>query len=72
MQDAAAWSRDALRLTRPGNLFGLCGISLPVSASAGSLPVGLQLLGRGGDDAQLLAIATAAEAVVGARVLPAQ
>jgi aspartyl-tRNA(Asn)/glutamyl-tRNA(Gln) amidotransferase subunit A len=62
---AAAWSRDALRLTRPGNLFGLCGISLPVGHLAASLPVGLQLLARGGDDAELLAIAAAVEAVVG-------
>ena len=62
---AAAWSRDALRLTRPGNLFGLCGVSLPIGHLAGTLPVGLQLLARGGDDAQLLAIAGAVEAVVG-------
>lgn len=67
-QAAGAWSRDALRLTRPGNLFGLCGICLPVGHLAGALPVGLQLLGRGGDDAQLLAIAAAVEAVVGRRV----
>ena len=72
LPDAAAWSRDALRLTRPGNLFGLCGISLPVGESTRSLPVGLQLLGRGGDDAQLLAIASAVEAVVHARAVTAQ
>jgi aspartyl-tRNA(Asn)/glutamyl-tRNA(Gln) amidotransferase subunit A len=62
---AAAWSRDALRLTRPGNLFGLCGISLPVGHLANSLPVGLQLLAPAGDDAKLLAIAAQVEAVVG-------
>ncbi len=62
---AAAWSRETLRLTRPGNLFGLCGVSLPVGHLAGALPVGLQLLARGGDDAGLLAIAGAVEAVVG-------
>ncbi|HEY7788569.1 MAG TPA: amidase [Casimicrobiaceae bacterium] len=61
---AAEWSRETLRLTRPGNLFGLCGVSLPVGHLAGTLPVGLQLLARGGDDAQLLAIAGAVEAVV--------
>jgi aspartyl-tRNA(Asn)/glutamyl-tRNA(Gln) amidotransferase subunit A len=62
---AGAWSRDALRLTRPGNLFGLCGISLPVGHLAAAPPVGLQLLGRAGDDAGLLAIAAAVEATVG-------
>ena len=63
---AAAWNADSLRLTRPGNLFGLCGASLPIGELVGSLPVGLQLLGRGGDDANLLAIAASVEKVVGA------
>ena len=65
--DAAAWSRQTLRFTRPGNLFGFCGVSLPVGHLAGSLPVGLQLLARGGADTELLAIAQAVEAVVGRR-----
>ena len=62
---AAAWNRDALRFTRPGNLFGFCGISLPLRPSGDSLPLGLQLLGRGGGDAELLAAAAAVEAIVG-------
>ena len=62
---AAAWSRDALRFTRPGNLFGFCGLSLPIGHHAGTLPVGLQLMGRGGGDAELLAIAATVEAIVG-------
>ena len=62
---AAAWSRDALRFTRPGNLFGFCGVSLPLGHLAGTLPVGLQLMARGGRDAQLLAIAATVEAIVG-------
>ena len=62
---AAAWSRDSLRLTRPGNLFGFCGLSLPVGHLVGALPVGLQLLGRASGDADLLAIAAAVEAIVG-------
>jgi aspartyl-tRNA(Asn)/glutamyl-tRNA(Gln) amidotransferase subunit A len=62
---AAAWSRDALRFTRPGNLFGFCGISLPIGHLVGALPVGMQLLGRGGADAELLAIAATVEATVG-------
>ena len=63
--DAAGWSRQSLRLTRPGNLFGLCGISLPIGHLVDSLPVGLQVLARGGADADLLAMAEAIEAVVG-------
>ena len=63
---AATWSRDSLRMTRPGNLFGFCGLSLPVGhLVAAPLPVGLQLLGRGGGDAELLAIAAGVEALVG-------
>ena len=62
---AAAWSRETLRLTRPVNLFGLCGVSLPIGHLAGSLPVGLQLLARGGADAQLLADAAAIEQALG-------
>ena len=62
--DAAAWSRDSLRLTRPANLFGFCGVSLPIQQLVGSLPVGLQLLARGGDDAKLLAAAASVERLV--------
>ena len=65
---AAAWSRETLRFTRPGNLFGLCGVSLPIAHLTGSLPVGLQLLARAGDDANLLAIAATVERVLGAPV----
>ena len=61
--NAAAWSRDALRFTRPGNLFCYCGISLPIGH--GALPVGLQLLGRAGGDTELLAIASVVDAIVG-------
>ena len=62
---AAAWSKETLRFTRPGNLFGLCGISLPIEHLTGSLPVGLQLLARGGADAELLALARTVEDVLG-------
>jgi aspartyl-tRNA(Asn)/glutamyl-tRNA(Gln) amidotransferase subunit A len=61
---AAAWSRGTLRFTRPGNLFGLCGVSLPIGPADGTLPIGLQLLGPGGADAELLALAEAVESVV--------
>lgn len=62
--DAAAWSRQTLRFTRPGNLFGFCGVSLPVDHPGSPLPVGLQLLARGGGDNALLALAGAVEAAL--------
>ena len=49
----------ASRNTQPGNLFGQCGVSLPIGA--GTLPSGLQILRPGGDDARLLAISAAVE-----------
>ena len=58
---AASWSRETLRFTRPGNLFGLCGVSLPIGHLTGSLPVGLQLLARSGADGELLALAQSVE-----------
>jgi aspartyl-tRNA(Asn)/glutamyl-tRNA(Gln) amidotransferase subunit A len=64
--DAAAidWNRRSGRNTRPGNLFGLCGISLPVHRS-GELPAGLQLLCPANADRLLLSIAAAVESVLG-------
>lgn len=61
---AAAWSREVGRITRAGNLLGLCGISLPVHV-AGALPVGLQLACAHGEDQRLIRIAMAVESVVG-------
>jgi len=58
---AAAWNRRTLRNTRPGNVFGQCGISLPIASLGSRVPVGLQLLANGGDDARLLAIARVVE-----------
>jgi aspartyl-tRNA(Asn)/glutamyl-tRNA(Gln) amidotransferase subunit A len=61
---AIAWNRRSGRNTRPGNLFGLCGISLPVHRGD-ELPVGLQLMCPGGTDDRLLAIAASVEALLG-------
>lgn len=61
---AIDWNRRVGRNTRSGNLFGQCGISLPVH-TAGELPVGLQLLSGNGTDARLLAVAARVEAVLG-------
>lgn len=61
IEAAAAWNRRTLRNTRPGNVFGQCGVSLPIESLGSALPVGLQLLASGGDDARLLAIARCVE-----------
>jgi aspartyl-tRNA(Asn)/glutamyl-tRNA(Gln) amidotransferase subunit A len=66
---AIAWNRESGRNTRPGNLFGLCGISLPVHAP-GELPVGLQLFGSNGGDDRLLAVAASVESVLGLTAQP--
>ena len=51
------------RFTGPYNLSGHPAVSLPVPVSG--LPVGLQLAGRRGEDFALLAVAAAAESVLG-------
>lgn len=43
--------------TGPFNLLGLPAISTPVGFTAAGLPIGLQLVGRAGDDATLFAVA---------------
>lgn len=67
---ALAWNRRATRNTRPGNLFGQCGVSLPVHHLGAPLPVGLQIMGAPDDDAALLACAQAVEAALGRPPLP--
>ena len=52
----------ALRNTAFANFFDLCAISLPMPT--GGLPAGLQLVGRGGEDRKLFAIARALEATL--------
>ncbi|MGK6310503.1 amidase [Variovorax sp. DT-64] len=50
--------REALMTyTAPFNLAGCPAISIPLRRSVGALPVGLQVVGRPGDDAALLGIA---------------
>jgi len=62
---AAGWTREALRFTRPFNMFGMCAVSLPVGHLGSGLPVGLQLVAQGGRDTALLGIAMAVESVIG-------
>lgn len=57
-----AFSRpDTAPYTRPFSLAGVPAISIPCGLGPRGRPLGLQLVGRHGDDARLLALATAIE-----------
>lgn len=62
LEASNAWNLRSGRLTRPGNFFGQCGVSIPIQRP-GELPVGLQLIGKPNDDLHLLAVARAVEAI---------
>jgi aspartyl-tRNA(Asn)/glutamyl-tRNA(Gln) amidotransferase subunit A len=49
------------RLTRPVNLLGLCALALPCGFSKDGLPISLQIVGRGYDEARILRIGWAFE-----------
>jgi aspartyl-tRNA(Asn)/glutamyl-tRNA(Gln) amidotransferase subunit A len=49
----------------PANYLVLCAATLPVGLDRIGMPVGLQLIAKGGDDERLVAIACAAEGVLG-------
>jgi aspartyl-tRNA(Asn)/glutamyl-tRNA(Gln) amidotransferase subunit A len=49
----------------PVNYLSLCAATLPVGLDRLGMPVGLQLIAKGGDDERLIAIACAAERVLG-------
>ena len=53
------------RNTQPINLLACCAITLPVALDERGLPVGLQLVARGGQDERLLAAAMACERTLG-------
>ena len=53
------------RNTQPANYLELCAVSLPIPQPAGQLPIGYQIMGTGGSDARLLAIAVAVEKALG-------
>ena len=60
-----ATTGDAV-FNRPWTLLHLPCIALPAHRGAARLPVGVQLVGRSGEDARLLAIALFAEAALAA------
>jgi aspartyl-tRNA(Asn)/glutamyl-tRNA(Gln) amidotransferase subunit A len=51
-------------LTAPANMAGLPAISLPLPVPQGVLPVGLQMVGRRGQDRALLHLAERVEAAL--------
>jgi mandelamide amidase len=53
-----------IRNTSPGSVAGIPGISLAAVMTRAGLPLGLELDGPEGSDAELLAIARAVEAVL--------
>jgi Asp-tRNA(Asn)/Glu-tRNA(Gln) amidotransferase A subunit family amidase len=53
---------DWLAFTYPFNLTGQPAVSIPCAWSRAGLPIGLQIVGRTGDDAAVLALAAAFEA----------
>ena len=64
---ASHWqaNRALTRNTVPVNYLGLCAISLPVGFDAARMPVGLQFIARPRQEETLLAVALAAERVLG-------
>ncbi|HEY1544310.1 MAG TPA: amidase [Xanthobacteraceae bacterium] len=60
-----AHNRGTVHNLVPVNSLGLCAATLPVGLDRLGLPVGLQLIGKGGDDERMIAIACAAERVLG-------
>jgi len=58
----------ALRPTCAVNTLGLCALTLPVGRDGAGMPVGLQLVARGGADEGLLRAALSAERVLGTAV----
>lgn len=55
----------ALRNTMTVNYLNLCAVTLPVGLDAAGMPVGMQLIGRHGDDARVVALAQTVENVIG-------
>ena len=54
-----------LRPTCPINLLELCAVSVPVGLDPFGMPVGLQVVGRNGQDDVLLRVALAIERTLG-------
>ena len=60
-----ARNRNTVHNLVPANYLTLCAATLPVGLDRLGMPVGLQLIAKGGDDERLVAIACVAERVLG-------
>jgi Asp-tRNA(Asn)/Glu-tRNA(Gln) amidotransferase A subunit family amidase len=60
-----ARNRNIVHNLVPANYLTLCAATLPVGLDRLGMPVGLQFIAKGGDDERLVAIACAAERVLG-------
>jgi aspartyl-tRNA(Asn)/glutamyl-tRNA(Gln) amidotransferase subunit A len=60
-----AYNRNIVHNLAPANYLALCAATLPVGLDRLGMPVGLQFIAKGGDDERLVAIACAAERVLG-------
>ncbi|MDM0020700.1 amidase [Variovorax saccharolyticus] len=60
-----------VHFTRPINLLALCGIALPAGQDEDQRPIGLQLVGRAGDDHALLGVASAVGSALNESPAPA-
>ena len=68
--DEAKRAMLSSRNTQPANIFGICGVSMPIQQFGAPLPVGLQLMAPRNDDARLLSLALAFEPVLGVGTAP--
>ena len=58
-------ARLLARTAAPVNYLDLCAVSLPLALPGAGLPIGLQVIGQGGAESRLLAVAQAVEAELG-------
>ena len=64
-EECWAHNRNFVHNLVPVNYLALCAATLPVGLDRVGMPVGLQFIAKGGNDERLLAIACAAEHVLG-------
>lgn len=67
--EGAALARTVTRCSQPGNVFGLCGVNIPM-ASETRLPIGFQLLCTPHAEHRALAVATALTPLLGPTQAP--
>jgi aspartyl-tRNA(Asn)/glutamyl-tRNA(Gln) amidotransferase subunit A len=65
LEKIADWNRINTANTRPGNLFGQCGISLPMRGVSTGLPLGFQIMAAPMTDDRLIRIAITVERLLG-------